>query len=100
MAYVMLLCPCLNKNGKIKTYKGFQLYEYLSEHKNPCKVVKYKAYMPRRGLVTRPYKTLRQVKKEIDYILNNFIVCEPLRRALPRMSKGKKRCERRCARMG
>ena len=97
----MLLCPLLYKNGKIKTYKGFQLYEYLSEHKNPCQIIRYKAYMPRKGIVTRPYKTLRQVKKEIDYILNNFIVCEPLKRALPRTKKngGKTKCGRRCARM-
>jgi hypothetical protein len=101
MAGIMLLCPLLDKNGKIKTYKGFQIYEYVSENKNPCHVVKYKGYMPRKGLVTRPYRTLRQVKKEVDYILNNFMVCEPLRRALPRTKKkgGKKLCRRKCARM-
>jgi len=99
MAGIMLLCPLLDRNGKIKTYKGFQLYEYISENKKLCHVIRYKGYMPRKGLVTRPYKKLSQVKKEIDYILNNFIVCKPMRRALPRMKKGKYRCGRRCARM-
>ncbi|MBF0554217.1 MAG: hypothetical protein HQK96_06600 [Nitrospirae bacterium] len=96
----MLLCPCLGKNGKMKFYRGFQIYEYVSENKRPCHIVKYKAYLPRKGLVTRPYKKISQVKKEIDYIITNFMVCEPLRRALPRTKRsGKKRCGRGCTRM-
>lgn len=93
----MLVCPCLDRNGRIRTYRGFEIYQYVSEHKNPGRVLKYKAYLPRRQLVTKPHKKLLLVKKEIDHIINDHMVCEFLKKALPRT---KNRGNRRCATIG
>jgi hypothetical protein len=89
----MLVCPLVNKNGRIKTYRGFELYKYVSENSHPGRIVKYKGYLPRKQLVTKPHKKLSDVKKDIDHIIDDYIVCPFLKDTFTRTKKGgRRRC--------